>query len=128
VRSPVRRRLVVDSAYRDPGESSKRAKAFKKGKGARAAPGWASCHNYGLAIDVYLFDAASKLIETPRKGWYAEYKKLAAHMKPQGFEWGEPINDTDHFEYHPSWKGLAGGAVRNSTLTRQVWRAQHAGR
>jgi hypothetical protein len=36
---------------------------------------------------------------------------LNSHLSPQNFVWGEPINDADHWEYHPNWTGLAGGAT-----------------
>lgn len=100
----------VHEAFRSPSTSNKRSAAYKKG-GPRAAPGWSSCHNYGIAMDVWLYDRKANPIlnNTGHKGWYQESKKLAAYLTSQGMEWGERINDTVHFEYHPSWPGLAGG-------------------
>jgi D-alanyl-D-alanine carboxypeptidase len=104
-------RPVVREAYRAPERSDELYRLYRQGKAPRAAPGWASLHNYGLAMDVYLYDAGGRLIETPRKGWYEAYKELAGYLTSQGLVWGEPINDTDHFEYHPNWNGLAGSEL-----------------
>ncbi len=106
----------VHEAYRAPETSNKRNTAYKKG-GPRAAPGWSSCHNYGLAIDVWLYDEKGDYIlnNTGHKGWYKQYKKLAPHLTSRGFIWGERINDTVHFEYHPNWPDLAAGTLLQST-------------
>jgi hypothetical protein len=105
----------VHEAYRSAERSDELYQKYKAGTGGRAAPGWTSLHNYGLAMDVYLYDAKGKWINTEAKGWYKEYKKLSRHMKAHKLEWGEPINDADHFEFHPAWSGLAGGELLKTT-------------
>lgn len=101
----------VHEAYRSSERSDVLYKKWQAGKGSRAAPGWASCHNYGLAMDVYLYDATGKYIDNHVKGWYKEYKKLAKYARANGFVWGESFGDgdADHFEFHPNWPGGAGG-------------------
>lgn len=100
-------------AYRSPEESERKYKAYKSGKGGRAAPAWQSIHNYGLGMDVYLLDADGEMIDSDNAkkhpDWYKQVKKFANTYMGE-FVWGEPIGDTDHFEYHPKWSGLASGA------------------
>jgi hypothetical protein len=105
-------RPKVHEAFRSIERSDELYEAFKKG-GPRAAPGWGSLHNYGLAMDVYLVDEKNNYIDnnSSPKTWYKLFKQLNTHLKAQNFVWGEPINDADHWEYHPSWTGLAGGAT-----------------
>ncbi len=102
----------VHEAFRDPARSDSLAARTKAG-GPQAAPGWSSCHNYGLGIDVYLYDAKGRYIDNKVKGWYKLYKRLAKFMIAAGFVWGESFGsgDSDHFEYHPNWSGGAGGAL-----------------
>lgn len=97
----------VHEAYRSPAESDRKNSRWRSGKGGRAAPGWRSVHNYGLAMDVWLYDQNSRHIEPPAKGWYRQYKLLAKACS--AFIWGEPFDDADHFEYHPKWAKPAGG-------------------
>jgi hypothetical protein len=111
-------RPVVHEAYRSPERSDELYQKWKKGKGGRAAPAWTSLHNYGLAMDVYLYDSKGKIIDNHVKGWYKEFKKLAGYTSANNLVWGEPIGDSDHFEYHPKWAGLAGGDILKST---QKW-------
>jgi hypothetical protein len=101
----------VHEAYRSPEESDRKWKKWKEGKGGRAAPAWASCHNYGLAMDVYLYDKNAKYIDNHVKGWYREYKRLASAAS--GCIWGENFGDgdADHFEYHPKWISGADGKL-----------------
>lgn len=110
-------RPKVHEAYRSIERSDELYKKYKAG-GPRAAPGWTSLHNYGLAMDLWLYDAKDSYISNNTKGWYLQYKSLAAYVKAYKFEWGEPINDADHFEYHPKWKGLVGGAILQRT---RIW-------
>jgi hypothetical protein len=102
----------VHEGFRSIERSDELYKKYKAG-GARAAPGWASLHNYGLAMDVYLYDEKGTIIDnnSSPKTWYKLFKQLNSHLSPQNFVWGEPINDADHWEYHPNWTGLAGGAT-----------------
>lgn len=115
-------RPKVHQAYRSPGESDELHKKYKAGKGGRAAPGWQSVHNYGLAMDVWLYDHKNRYIDNSVKGWYKLYKQLA--KAASAFLWGEPFDDSDHFEYHPNWKKPAGGhhlvGVRNWAMKAAV--------
>src|ERR1043166_2445058 len=67
-------RPKVHEAYRSPQESARKHTEYKKKKGGRAAAAWRSCHNYGLAMDVYLYDNKTKYIGNKVKGWYRHYK------------------------------------------------------
>jgi hypothetical protein len=100
-------RPKVHEAYRDPKESARKHAKWKKGRGGRAAPAWQSLHNYGLAMDVWLYDGKDRYINNKRKGWYKLYKLLARACS--SFLWGEPFDDADHFEYHPNWRQPAKG-------------------
>jgi hypothetical protein len=100
-------RPQIHEAYRSPAESDRKHALWKKKRGGRAAPGWHSVHNYGLAMDVWLYDRKHKYIDTKVKGWFALYKLLAKACSP--FLWGEPFDDSDHFEYHPNWVKPAKG-------------------
>lgn len=100
-------RPKVHEAYRSPEESERRWQKYKSGTGHRAAGSWQSVHNYGLAMDVWLYDSKGRQIEPPQKGWYGLYKRLAK-AAPEFF-WGEPFDDADHFEYHPNWRDAAKG-------------------
>ncbi len=101
----------VHEAYRSPQESERKHKLWKKHQGGRAADAWRSCHNYGLAMDVWLYDRKQRYIDNHVKGWYAQYKRLAAALAPHDFFWGEAFGDgdSDHFEFHPNWKQGANG-------------------
>lgn len=107
-------RPQIAEVYRTPEESARKSKAYKSGKGGRAAPAWQSCHNYGLGMDVYLYDADGGMIDSDNKkkhpDWYKQVKQFAKTYMGE-FVWGEPIDDTDHFEYHPNWNGLAGAEL-----------------
>jgi hypothetical protein len=100
-------RPKVHEAYRDPEESARKHEKWKKGKGGRAAPAWQSLHNYGLAMDVWLYDPKNRYINNKTKGWYKLYKLLAKACSL--FLWGEPFDDADHFEFHPNWLQPAKG-------------------
>jgi hypothetical protein len=100
-------RPKVHQAYRSPKESDDLHKKHKAGKGGRAAPAWQSVHNYGLAMDVWLYDHKNRYIDNHVKGWYKQYKLLA--KAASALLWGEPFDDSDHFEYHPGWKKPAKG-------------------
>jgi len=123
VRSGLRPR--VHEAYRTPEESDRKYQHWRKGKGGRAAKAWRSCHNYGLAMDVYLYDARNKYIDNHVKGWYKQYKLLAKSAIAAGFVWGEGFGDgdADHFEYHPNWPQGAGG---DFLLKAKAWAEQAA--
>src|SRR5262249_823230 len=55
-------RPQVHEAYRTPEESDRKHQKWKKKQGGRAAPGWHSVHNYGLAMDVWLYDRKNRYI------------------------------------------------------------------
>jgi hypothetical protein len=97
----------VHEAYRSAERSDKLNKKAAMGEGGRAAPAWKSAHNYGLAIDIWLYDAGGHYISNKVKGWYKLYKRMNKAAKD--FVWGEPFNDADHWEYHPKWSGPATG-------------------
>jgi hypothetical protein len=97
----------VHEVFRSPQESDRKHAKYKAGTGGKAAPGWQSAHNYGLAMDVWLYDRKKRHLEPPMKGWYAQYKQLAKACSK--FIWGEPFDDADHFEYHPNWPKPAKG-------------------
>jgi hypothetical protein len=105
----------VHEAYRSPAESDRKNKLSKektadgKKKGGRAAPGWSSCHNYGLAMDVYLYDRKGAYIDNHVRGWYKQYKLLASAAVD--LVWGAAFDDADHFEFHPNWGGGAKGKM-----------------
>jgi hypothetical protein len=113
-------RPKVHEAFRSPAESDRKQRLWKEGKGGQAAAGWGSCHNYGLAMDVYLYDRNGHWIHDGVKGWYAQYKLLA--KTADGMVWGQAFGmtrhskgdrrkkgDADHFEFHPNWSGGTDG-------------------
>jgi len=116
-------RPKVHEAYRSPEESDRKHRLWKEGKGGRASPGWRSCHNYGLAMDVWLYDRHGNYIDNHVKGWYALYKALA--KEANSFVWGEGFGDgdADHFEFHPNWSQ---GADGHFLLKVKVWAEQAA--
>jgi D-alanyl-D-alanine carboxypeptidase-like protein len=115
----------VHEAYRSPEESDRKHAKWKKKQGGKANPAWQSCHNYGIAMDVYLFDRKGKYIDNKVKGWYKLYKILAEEAKREGFVWGENFGkgDADHFEYHPTWPRGANGKF---LMKMKVWSEQTA--
>jgi len=119
-------RPKVHEAYRSPQESDRKYAKWKSGRGGRAAAGWHSAHNYGLAMDVWLYDNRNRHVEPPAKGWYILYKLLAKACSR--FLWGEPFDDADHFEYHPNWPKPAKGkfldGVRNWAMSAAVANGQ----
>jgi hypothetical protein len=118
-------RPEVHEAYRSPEESDRKHKLWKQGKGGRAAAAWKSCHNYGLAMDVWLYDRKKRYIDNHVKGWYRLYKLMAGAAIAAGFIWGEGFGDgdSDHFEFHPSWKKGANGSF---LLKVKAWALQAA--
>jgi len=105
---------VLGEGYRTPERS-----ADLVNRGVKAGGPWGSGHNYGLAVDIWLYDNNGNQITETTKGWYSEFKKLATHMKNEGFTWWddhltptEKANkegDANHFAYHPNWSGNAHG-------------------
>jgi len=113
----------VHEAYRTPEESARKHKRWKQHKGGKAGDAWKSCHNYGLAMDVYLYDRKQRYIDNHVKGWYKQYKQLASAAIAEGFVWGESFDDSDHFEFHPKWDDGANGSF---LLEVKVWAEQAA--
>ncbi len=113
----------VHQAYRTPEDSARKHKLWKQGKGGRAADAWRSCHNYGLAMDVWLYDSKGRYIDNHVKGWYKQYKQLASATTPEDLVWGEPFDDADHFEYHPNWES---GVKGSQLLKIKAWAEQVA--
>lgn len=107
VRSGLRPK--VHEAHRTPEKSGRKNQIWKGGGGHRAGAAWRSCHNYGVAMDVYLYDSKNKKIDYLVKGWHKQYKHLAKSAIAAGFVWGESFKDANHFEFHPNWRrGLDG--------------------
>ncbi|HUO06862.1 MAG TPA: M15 family metallopeptidase [Phycisphaerae bacterium] len=122
-------RPQVAEAYRSPERSAKLAKAGEH----QAAPQWGSCHNYGLAMDVYPHDAQAHRVDNTYKGtfkgwtkgwWYKQAKAIA--VAASDFVWGANFGkgDSDHLEYHPNWSGGAGAAFLREV---KVWAEKAAG-
>jgi hypothetical protein len=118
-------RPQVHEAYRTPEESARKHQLWKQKKGGRASDAWRSCHNYGLAMDVWLYDRDHSYIDNHVKGWYKQYKRLAGAAIAEGFVWGEAFGDgdSDHFEFHPNWEKGANGSF---LLAVKVWAEQAA--
>jgi hypothetical protein len=123
VRSGLRPR--VHEAHRSPEESDRKRQLFKAHKGGRAAAAWRSCHNYGIAMDVWLYDGLGHVIDIHVKGWYGKFKALAGVASAKGFFWGEGFGDgdSDHFEFHPAWPKGADGSY---LLKMRQWALQAA--
>lgn len=77
---------------------------FKKG-GVTKARGGQSNHNFGIAIDITIFNGKTPVWESPK------YKDLGQLGKSLGFEWGgdwKSFKDEPHFQLRPPWaKGLS---------------------
>lgn len=72
---------------------------FAKG-GVTKARGGQSNHNFGIAIDVTIFDGNTPVWESPK------YKTLGEMGKSLGFEWGgdwKSFKDEPHFQFRPPW-------------------------
>jgi hypothetical protein len=118
-------RPMVHEVHRTPEESDRKHKLWKEKQGGRAAPAWRSCHNYGIAMDVWLYDSKVRYIDNHVKGWYKQYKLLAKSALGVGFVWGEGFGDgdADHFEFHPNW---VQGANGDFLLQVKAWAQQAA--
>lgn len=114
----------IYEVYRSPERADYLHEKYLKG-GPRAQAAGNTPHEYGIAVDIWLYDQNGKVIDnlspiygkknaetnpnpTYPNAWYTISKKLASHMTAEMFLWGEPIGDTPHFEYHPNWEGLKG--------------------
>lgn len=74
-------------------------KLFAQG-GVTKARGGQSNHNFGIAIDVTIFDGKNPVWESPK------YKELGQMGKSLGFEWGgdwKSFKDEPHFQLRPPW-------------------------
>lgn len=83
-------------------------KLFAKG-GVTKARGGQSNHNFGIAIDVTIFDGAKPVWESPK------YQTLGKLGKSLGFTWGgdwQSFKDEPHFQLEPPWAaGMSEGAM-----------------
>jgi D-alanyl-D-alanine carboxypeptidase len=105
----------VHEAYRSPDESARRHKLYTQHKGHKAAEAWHSLHNYGLAMDVWIFEngeyvddkyaGKGKALLRKRIGFYKEFADIA---KSHQLVWGHSFNDDDHFQFHPNWNNVNG--------------------
>ncbi len=67
---------------------------------SKVAIGW---HNYGLALDILIIDAAGSVVKDGDDYRYRRYGNMA---KKQGCAWGgdfHSLHDGDHIEYHPGF-------------------------
>jgi hypothetical protein len=98
----------VHEAYRSPERADALYQNWIKTGHAKANKAWETCHNYGFAMDVWMYNENARYEDrdSDRKGWAAYYKKFAAIATKNGFLWGEKFQggDSDHYEYHPKWK------------------------
>lgn len=72
---------------------------FNKG-GVTKARGGQSNHNFGIAIDITIFDGKTPVWES------RNYKTLGQLGKSLGFEWGgdwKSFKDEPHFQLRPPW-------------------------
>ncbi len=68
----------------------------RPGKKVTNAPGGASYHNYGLAIDLAVLDADGKTVD-----WNYDMAKLKPFAQTHGIEWGgdwHTLKDRPHFQ------------------------------
>ena len=94
---------VVHEAYRTPSRSAALAERHSKG-GPPAAH--ISMHNYGLAVDIKLRTAHGNEVSYGDKNSPFTFKNWLDFIKigeNLGLINGKNHNDTDHYEYHPSW-------------------------
>jgi len=79
-----------------------RTKPGERVTNARPGSSW---HNFGLAVDLGLFDGRAYVDNTDRPRAEKVYRALAEIAKEYGIEWGGywrgKFKDTPHFEYHP---------------------------
>ncbi len=96
----------VGEAYRDPEKSDRLYKAYKSGKSkVRAAAAWRSAHNYGLAVDIRVYENGKCL-----KGkTQAESMKYADAAKYFGSFRQGLSRDAGHLEYRGKWDHFVGG-------------------
>ncbi len=75
------------------------------GKTFTKAKGGYSCHNFGFAFDIGVFDGKDYLQQSPK------YMVVGALGEDLGLEWGgnwKTFPDKPHFQLRPAWaKGLA---------------------
>ena len=97
-------RWVVTTGFRSIEESNRLYAIYQAG-GPKAAPGGSSPHNYGLAIDFFLWDG-SRLpnYDTKDSRWQA---MMAAVNASAGLHGGWHFGDGDHVEA-VGWKAKAG--------------------
>lgn len=83
----------------------------KPGKIVTNAKGGTSNHNYGVAVDFFLYDGS---IAKAKWGVDADFRKVVSEMKKQGFDWGgdwTSFYDAPHFELYDAVRGQKPSAI-----------------
>lgn len=98
----------IISGYRSYEEQAALFDKFQRG-GPQAAPPGFSNHNFGLAVDIGLFQNGKYLEESPL------YRKAGEVGKELGLIWGGDWTHADepHFQYEPTWTS---GMTENQRL------------
>lgn len=86
------------SGFRTYEEQEQLYKKYKVGGNVAAPPGYSN-HNFGLAIDIGIFQDGKYLEESPL------YERAGQIGKELGLIWGGTWENEDqpHFEYRPDW-------------------------
>lgn len=83
----------------------------KPGKIVTNARGGSSNHNFGVAVDLFLYDDS---IAKAFFGVDARFRKVVVEMKKQGFDWGGEwvsFYDAPHFELYDAVRGQKPSAI-----------------
>lgn len=90
----------INSSYRSFAKQYDLYKKYKEGKMnvPVASPG-SSYHNYGMAIDIYIYDKNNREYneKTPKSEW--EKTGVPSLAKKMGITWGGNFKDNIHFDY-----------------------------
>jgi peptidoglycan L-alanyl-D-glutamate endopeptidase CwlK len=81
------------------------------------ARGGQSNHNFGIAIDITLFENGKPVWESPH------YREASAIGKALGFDWGGDwtrIKDLPHYEFRPGWAKSLSESAMLAELRRRV--------
>jgi LAS superfamily LD-carboxypeptidase LdcB len=107
---------VVTEGFRSIERSNELFKAYKEGRGPRAARGGTSAHNFGLAVDVYPDDTARPGIQpdwnTKAKAWRWLVEAVAAHPRLHSlWKLGDyPHIERYQWEQYKDWPQSTGGS------------------
>ena len=83
----------------------------KPGNIVTNARGGSSNHNFGVAVDLFLYDGS---ISKAFFGVDTRFRKVVAEMKKQGFDWGgdwTSFYDAPHFELYDAVRGQKPSAI-----------------